>query len=57
MNNSNYGIVVIVLAVIGGLVVLGWLLRIAFGLLPLLILVAFGVFIFFVLQRAMGGRR
>ena len=49
--------IVIVLAVIGGLVVLGWLLRLAFGLIPLLILVAVGVGLYIVIQNASGKGR
>ncbi len=54
MNNNQYGLVVTILAVIGGLVVLGWVLRIAFGLIPLVILIAIGIFLYFFIQKAMG---
>ncbi len=40
------------LAIIGGLVILGMVLRIAFTLLPLLILLAIGVFVYVVVQNA-----
>ena len=48
--------IVAVLAVIGGLVVLGWLLRITFSLLPLLVLIGLGVFVYFLVQNASGKR-
>ena len=57
MNNNQYGLIVTILAVIGGLVVLGWVLRIAFGLIPLIILVAIGVFLYVFLQKNMGRGR
>jgi hypothetical protein len=44
--------IVAVLAVIGGLVVLGLILRITFTLLPLLILLAIGVFVYVLVQNA-----
>ena len=44
--------IVVVLAVIGGLVVLGWVLRITFSLLPLLVLLAIGVFVYILIQNA-----
>ena len=46
--------IVVVLAVIGGLVVLGWLLRLTFSLIPLLILIAIGVGLYIVVQNASG---
>ncbi|MES1976184.1 MAG: hypothetical protein V4472_27325 [Pseudomonadota bacterium] len=49
--------IVAVLAVIGGLVVLGWLLRITFSLLPLLVLIAIGVFVYIVVQNMTGKGR
>jgi hypothetical protein len=45
--------IVAVLAVIGGLVVLGWLLRITFSLIPLLILICVGVFVYVLIQNLM----
>ena len=44
--------IVAVLAVIGGLVVLGWVLRITFSLLPLLVLIAIGVGVYILVQNA-----
>jgi len=44
--------IVAVLAVIGGLVVLGLILRITFTLLPLLVLLAIGVFVYVLVQNA-----
>ncbi len=48
--------IIAVLAVIGGLVVLGFLLRVAFGLLPLLVLIAIGVGIYLFFQQQAGRR-
>jgi len=49
--------IVAVLAVIGGLVVLGLILRITFSLLPLLVLIGLGVVVYFVVQNASGKGR
>ena len=49
--------IVAVLAVIGGLVVLGLILRITFSLLPLLILIAIGVGVYVLVQNAAGKGR
>jgi len=49
---KNLNPFVAALAVIGGLVVLGWLLRITFALLPLLVLLAIGVFVYILIQNA-----
>jgi len=54
MNNVNP--IVAVLAVIGGLVVLGFVLRVTFTLLPLLILVAIGVAVYLFVKQAAGRR-
>ena len=48
--------IVAVLAVIGGLVVLGWVLRITFSLIPLLILIGIGLVVYFMVQNAGKGR-
>jgi hypothetical protein len=50
MNAENKNLIVTVLAVIGGLVVLGWVLRVTFALIGplLLIAVAFGIYLLFV---------
>jgi hypothetical protein len=48
---------VAVLAVIGGLVVLGLILRITFSLLPLLVLIGLGVFVYILVQNATGKGR
>ena len=45
--------IVAVLAVIGGLVVLGWLLRVTFSLIPLLILICVAVFVYVLIQNLM----
>jgi hypothetical protein len=55
MGMKNVNPIIAVLAVIGGLVVLGFLLRVTFTLLPLLILVAIGVAVYLFVQQA--GRR
>lgn len=49
--------IVTILAIIGGIVVLGWVLKLTFKLLGLLILVAIGLMIFFAAQKAMGRGR
>jgi len=49
--------IVAVLAVIGGLVILGLILRITFSLLPLLVLIGLGVFVYFLVQNASGRGR
>ena len=48
---KNVNPFVAALAVIGALVVLGWLLRITFALLPLLVLLAIGVFVYILIQE------
>lgn len=54
MNNVNP--IVAVLAVIGGLVVLGFILRLTFSLLPLLILIAIGVVVYLFIKQAAARR-
>ena len=48
--------IVAVLAVIGGLVVLGFILKVTFSLLPLLVLVAIGVVVYLFVKQAAGRR-
>lgn len=48
--------IVAVLAVIGGLVVLGLILRITFSLLPILVLIGLGVFVYVLVQNATAKR-
>ncbi|MFA5962979.1 MAG: hypothetical protein WC804_03075 [Sphingomonas sp.] len=48
---------VLILAVIGGLVVLGLVLKVAFKLIGLLVLLAVGVVIYFFVQGATGKGR
>ena len=50
MSADNKNLIFTILAIIGGLVVLGWLLRITFALLGplLLIAVAVGIYLLFV---------
>jgi hypothetical protein len=57
MGMRNVNPIVAVLAVIGGLVVLGWILRLTFSLIPLLILVAVAVGLYVVLQGKSGSNR
>ena len=49
--------IIAVLAVIGGLVILGLILRITFTLLPLLVLIGLGVFVYILVQNATGKGR
>ena len=44
------------LAIIGGIVVLGWLLRITFALLGPLLLIGLGVLIYMMFAKNKGGR-
>ena len=46
MNGSNKNLIVTILAVIGGIVVLGWLLRLTFALLGPLVLIGIAVLIY-----------
>lgn len=46
MNGGNNGLIVTILAIIGGIVVLGWVLKITLNLLGPLILVGLGVLIY-----------
>ena len=46
MNGSNKNLVVTILAVIGAIVVAGWVLKITFNLLGPLLLIAVGVLIY-----------
>jgi hypothetical protein len=57
MGMKNVHPIVAVLAVIGGLVVLGMVLRITFSLLPLLVLIAIGVGVYILVQNATGKGR
>ena len=43
MNGDNKNLIVTILAIIGGIVVLGWLLRLTFALLGPLVLVGIAV--------------
>lgn len=51
MSESDKKVIVTVLAVIGGLVVLGWVLRIAFGILPLIILIGIGAVVYYAVKN------
>ena len=49
--------IVTILAIIGGIVVLGWVLKLTFKFLGLLILIAIGLVIYFAVQKATGRGR
>jgi hypothetical protein len=49
--------IVAILAIIGGLVVLGFVLKVTFKLLGLLIVIGIGLVIYFAVQRATGKGR
>ena len=46
MNGDNKNLIVTILAIIGGIVVLGWLLRLTFALLGPLVLIGIAVLIY-----------
>jgi len=50
----NKNLIVTILAVIGGLVVLGWVLRLTFALLGPLIIIGLGVLIYLALTKNKG---
>ncbi|MGY4396373.1 putative exporter [Sphingomonas sp. UYAg733] len=50
----NKNTVITILAIIGGLVVLGWALKLTFKLLGLLIVIGIGLAIYFAVQSATG---
>jgi hypothetical protein len=56
MGMKDVNPIIAVLAVIGGLVVLGFILRVTFSLLPLLILIAIGVVVYLFVKQAAGRR-
>ena len=57
MNGSNKNLVVTILAIIGAIVVAGWVLKIAFKLLGIVILVGLAVVAFIVIQKLVGQGR
>ena len=56
MSASNKNLIVTILAIIGGLVVLGWVLRITFALLGPLLVIGIGVVLYLMLAKNKGGR-
>ena len=46
MNGANKNLIVTILAIVGGIVVLGWILRITFSLLGPLLLIGLAVLIY-----------
>ncbi|MEI9850083.1 MAG: hypothetical protein WDN24_03510 [Sphingomonas sp.] len=55
MNGDNKNLLVTILAIIGGIVVLGWLLRITFALLGPLVLIGLAVLVYIMFFKK-GGR-
>ncbi|MGH6615319.1 hypothetical protein [Sphingomonas sp.] len=51
----NKNTLITILAVIGGIVVLGWALKLTFKLLGLLIVIGIGLVIYFGAQKMLGG--
>lgn len=56
MSGSNKNLIFTILAIIGGIVVLGWLLRLTFALLGPLLLIGLGVLIYMMFAKNKGGR-
>ena len=52
----NKNAIVTILAVIGGIVVLGWLLKLTFSLLGPIIVIGLGVVVYLALSKNKGGR-
>jgi len=52
----NKNTIVTILAIIGGIVVLGWLLKLTFALLGPIIVIGLGVVIYLALSKNKGGR-
>ena len=57
MSQETKNIIFVVLAIIGAIVVGGWVLKIAFKLLGILILVGLAVVAFMVIQKMVGQGR
>ena len=57
MSSSNKNLIVTILAIIGGIVVLGWVLRITFALLGPLLLVGVAVVIYLMFFKDKGSGR
>ena len=56
MNGSNKNLIVTILAIIGGIVVLGWVLKITFSLLGPLILIGIAVLLYMMFAKNKGNR-
>ncbi|SDA15959.1 hypothetical protein [Sphingomonas sp. NFR15] len=56
MSQRDKNLIVTILAIIGGIVVLGWLLKLTFALLGPVIVIAIGVVIYLALTKNKGGR-
>lgn len=54
MTKSN---IILILAVIGAIVVAGWILRLTFALLGPILVIALGVFVYLALTSKKGGNR
>jgi len=57
MSGSNKNLIVTILAIIGGIVVLGWVLRVTFALLGPLILIGIAVLVYMMFFKDKGGTR
>ena len=56
MNGDNKNLIVTILAIIGGIVVLGWLLRFTFAMLGPLVLIGLAVLIYIMFFKDKGTR-
>ena len=56
MSGSNKNLIVTILAIIGGIVVLGWVLKITFALLGPLILIGIAVLLYMMFAKDKGSR-
>ncbi len=56
MSSSNKNLIVTILAIIGGVVVLGWILKITFNLLGPLLLIGVAVLIYLMFFKKDGRR-
>ena len=57
MSQDTKNVIFVVLAVIGAIVLGGWLLKIAFKLLGIIILIGLAVIVFLVIQKLVGQGR
>ena len=57
MSGTNKNLIVTILAIIGGIVVLGWLLRVTFALLGPLLLIGIAVLIYMMFFKDKGAGR